>query len=74
MKLYLERSKCKIEESVNGDVLEVETDGPILVSALDETALMFDPFDSDGVDLKKVPTRKRMFLPYFTSVPKDYKL
>ena len=29
MKLYLDKSRCKFSESVNGFILEVETDGEV---------------------------------------------
>ena len=49
MKLYLEKDKCKITESLNGFVLEVETDGPLEFTGGDgHDYILFDE-DEEGI-------------------------
>ena len=49
MKLFLEKDKCKISESLNGFFLEVETDGPIEFTGGDgHNYLLFDE-DEEGI-------------------------
>ena len=49
MKLYFEKDKCKLTESVNGFVLEIETYGPIEFMGGDgHDYLLFDE-DEEGI-------------------------
>ena len=49
MKLYIEKDKCKFGESVNGLVMEIETDGPIEFTGGDgHDYLLFDE-DEEGI-------------------------
>lgn len=49
MKLYLDKSKCKFGESVNGFIVEVETDEPIEFTGGDgHDYILFDE-DEEGI-------------------------
>lgn len=76
MILYLKKDQCNVRESVNGEVWEVETYGPILIDGgFDESCLMFSPDDGDGIlNIPEDAETPDAFWPYMTPVPKDFKL
>ena len=65
MKLYLEKSKCKINESLNGRVWEIETDESIYIESGDDK-LILHPENSEyySIDSK----------PFLTNAPKTFSL
>lgn len=76
MILYLNKSKCNIRESPNGEVLDVKTDEPILIDGeYGESCLLFAPDDGDGlINIPEDAKTQEQLWPYMTPVPKNYKL
>lgn len=54
MKLYIEKSKCKIADSINGFFLEIETDEPIEFTGCDGNDYYL--FDEDDEGIGPAPT------------------
>ena len=65
MKLYLKKSDCTFRDSVNGEVLEVETNEPLYIEELSAKMLLHSQWDNDFG-----PTDK----PYLTDAPKGYEI
>ena len=62
MKLYLEKSKCHINEVLNGKVWEIDTDDVVLIKEGDDQVLL----NPDGLE-KLIPEG-----PYLSPVPEDF--
>lgn len=76
MKLFLKKSECEVRESLNGEVWEVETYGPIYIDGgFGESCLMFNPDDGDGlVNIPEDAKDPSALWPFLTPVPKNFKL
>jgi hypothetical protein len=80
MKLIIDKSKCRVTESLNGRAIEIETDDAVYIKDEHQDCLLF-PFDG-GDDLilfensseMKKPKDFKFFSPFITPVPKDYTL
>lgn len=49
MRLYFEKAKCKINESLNGFFVEIETDGPIEFTGGDGHDYILWDEDEEGI-------------------------
>ena len=72
MKLYLKKSNCTVRDSLNGEVIEVETEEPIFFDDADRHGktkgwfLIPTAYYVDYAKCNKVP--------YIETAPKDYKI
>jgi len=64
MKLYLEKSKCRITDSINGFFLEVETDDVVEFTGGDGNDYLL--FDEDDEGIGPAPTQ-----PFVCPKPKE---
>lgn len=65
MKLFIKKSDCTFDESVNGEVMIVETFGPIYIEEYSAKQLLHSSADTEfGLEDK----------PYLCDAPKDYEI
>ena len=65
MKLYLKKSNCDFDESVNGEVMIVETFEPILVEEDNCAKILHSQWDNDFGPADE---------PYLTNMPRGFQL
>ena len=69
MKLFIKKSDCTFRDSLNGEVLEIETTEPIFFQDKHDWFLTPTDYDADGFDATGTH-----LVPYVCTAPKDYKL
>lgn len=80
MKLIIDKSKCRITESLNGRAIEIETEDEIYINDRLEDCLLFPADGGYNVDLfnkaygMRKPKGFDSFTPVITPVPKGYTL